>query len=138
MADPDKYISNLTVFSMNVDSGGMTAIVQITSISGPGISQEPVDVTDLDDTWKTFVVDIPDGGEVTVELIWDPETATHVDFIDMLADTVVTPCQIVYSDDGAAKYAWNGWLTNFEPTANRGEALTATATIKVTGAITVS
>ena len=97
-----------------------------------------VETSDLDSTAKTFLPDIPDYGEVTLDLQWDPETATHVDFIDMIGDTAVTPCQIVYSDDGAAKFAWNGWLQNFNRTANRGELLTATATVKITGVVTIT
>ncbi len=133
-----KSAANQSDFTMNVDSGGVTSIIQITSIVGPGISRDAIDVTDLSDTWKAFLMDIPDGGEVTLDLIWDPSHATHIDFFDMLDDDVVTPCTIVYSDAGSRTIVFSGYIQNFEPTASQGAELTATATIKVSGAVTQS
>ena len=133
-----KSIANQTDFTMNVDAGGVTTIIQVTNINGPGISRDAIDVTDLNDTWKEFLMDIPDGGEVSIDVIYDPSHATHIYFYDMLDDTAVTPCTIVYSDAGSRTVVFSGYLQNFTPQANRGESLAATFTLKVSGAVTQS
>ncbi|MCI0687121.1 MAG: hypothetical protein L0Y54_07800, partial [Sporichthyaceae bacterium] len=51
-----------------------TAIGRSTSISGPGLSRETLDVTahDSPDQWREFQGGLRDGGELTVDINYDP------------------------------------------------------------------
>lgn len=101
-------------------------------ISGPGLSRDVVETTHMGTTVaKTFEpADLYDGGEVNATIEYDgsknpPITGT--------SGAVV----IDWSGTGAGyKSTFNGFLTAFEPQAAINERMTATLTIKVTGAVT--
>lgn len=62
-----------------------SAIGQVTDISGPSVTRGDVDTTDHDDAvggggpgsgWRTFAQGIPDGGDLTFGIIFDPINKT--------------------------------------------------------------
>jgi len=73
-----------------------------------------------------------DPGEITVEMLFDPET-NPTTAISAVAETVT----VTYADPApASTMAASGFMTAFEITAPLEDRMTATATIKLTGAIT--
>lgn len=59
-----------------------TSLGDVVSITGPSLSCEPVDVTDVGSTAKAYLSPgVYDGGEVTVELNWDADLATQLALI---------------------------------------------------------
>jgi len=125
------------------DIGGTTPanveIGQIMSLSGPSISVATIETTDLADTAKTFIAGMYDGGEVTFDVAYDPDTASdpdsghHFMTTDMLAGT-----------EGYWKVEWSdgnyihakGFITSFSPTAAIDDKVTASFTVKVSGGVT--
>lgn len=61
-----------------------TSFAQITSISGPSISHDTIEVTDISDNWKQFLKNgAADGGEISVGLNMDPDpTGIHDTLMD--------------------------------------------------------
>ena len=94
----------------------------------------------MQDTTKTFIAGMVDGGEVTIEVAYDPDSDTTDDVevhteltTDMLAGTLgVWMCE--WSD--GCKVWGQGVLTAFSPTAAIDDKLTASFTVKVSGAVT--
>ena len=69
-----KYASFGTVLKR-----GATPIAQVLDISGPGLSADTEDVTSHDSTggWEEHVVTVLRTGDVSFDIEYDPNAATH-------------------------------------------------------------
>lgn len=132
---------------LKIGNGGgpetFTTIAGVTNISGPGIALDPVEVTNHSSTggWREFVGGLKDGGEITLDLNFDPAAATHdVDtgLLDDLDDRTVRNFQLVFPDTGASTWSFSALVTNFEPAAPIDGALTASVSLKLTGQPTLT
>lgn len=118
-----------------------TTIAEVTSLSGPSISRDAIDVTSMDSTngWREFIGGVIDGGEVTAEVNFLPAAATHQAVTDLLADYTQAPgsFKIVWTDSGTTEWAFSGIVTDFSPGAEIDGQLTASITIKVSASMTL-
>jgi len=117
-----------------------TAVGQLTSISGPGISNPTVDVSSLDDVARKKISGgIVDGGQVTLGLTFDADDTMH----DLIADDVIAgnggACVLTFQNGTSATTTWGftGFPTEMTPAINVGEAITADVTIDVSGTISI-
>lgn len=120
-----------------------TSIAKIHNLGGPGISKAALDVTSHDGNgWKDFVGNLKDGGEVTLELNWDPSDPTHNLATGVLGSLVnesqPTNWQIVWPDTGSTQWDFAALVTGFEGGAPVEEKLTASVTLKVSGQPTLA
>jgi hypothetical protein len=58
---------------------------QMTALTGPSISREMSDITDLDDDWRQQQGHLADGAEVTATILLDPDVAAHETVIEEVA-----------------------------------------------------
>ena len=103
------------------------------SINGPGQSREALKTSHLATTggYHTYIPDdLVEGGEVTIEVFWDPLDTYPP--ISAAAETIT----ITNNDTGSATEAFSGFVTAFEPTRTLGALMMANLTLKVGGAIT--
>ena len=119
----------------------LTAIAQVSNIGGPGLSADTEDVTTHDSTgaWEEHVVTVLRSGEVSLDLVYDPSDGSHDATSGLLAMLEDKANYLGFSLVFPGPYTWsfNGYSTGFEPGAPHDGALTATATIKITGAPTL-
>ena len=89
MAGLDGFGASLLRSDM-ASSPTYTEIANVTSISGPSISRNVYDVTAHDSTnsYMEFIGGLKDGGEISFDLNWDPENATHEALFSDLDDVV--------------------------------------------------
>ena len=119
---------------------GTVEIAQVTSISGPGISLDTVDVTEHDGSgWEEVVPTILRSGEVTLEIAYDPAETTHKNVSGGLLYDLVQRTKSAYTLTFPSLHSWtfNAYVTGFEPSAPVDGALTASVTLKITGAVTL-
>lgn len=123
-------------------SGSYVTIAQIRDVGGPKLKQDTVEVTHRDgNKWREFTGGLKDGGEVTFDVIYDPDQATHgagaaPGLVYMLQNGIVGDFQMVLPDSSPTTATFNALVTAFEPSAPMGDALTGDATLKITGAVT--
>lgn len=121
---------------------GAVEIAQVTSISGPGIALDTVDVTEHDGNgWEELVPTILRSGEITLEIAYDPAEATHKNasgglLYDLVSRTS-TAYTLTFPTTPAASWTFNAFVTGFEPSAPVDGALTASVTLKITGTVTL-
>jgi len=134
-----KYASYGTLFKR-----GATTVAAVSSVSGPGLSLDTEDVTSHDSTagWEEVVGTILRSGEVTLDLVWDPNAATHKYasgglLYDMVQRTSTT-FSIVYPSSPTVTWTFTAFVTGFEPSAPVDGALTASVTLKITGQPTLA
>jgi len=119
------------------------AVVQVSNISGPGLSLDTVDVTSHDSTggWEEVVGTILRSGEVKLDIVYDPNAATHKNaangLLAKLIAKTVAACTLVFPSTPAVTWTFNALVTGFEPSASVDGALTASVTLKISGAPTL-
>lgn len=139
-------MANYDAFGTKLRRGSATgtAVAQVTNISGPGLTADTIDVTSHDSTagYREFLQGLKDGGEVTLDLNFDPVGATHDDVSGGLLDDydsgTAVSWVITFSDAATSTWAFSGIVTGFEVEAPMDDKLSATATIKVTGQPTLT
>ncbi|MBA9002009.1 phage tail tube protein [Thermomonospora cellulosilytica] len=110
-----------------------TALANVTSIEGPGLSRETIDVTahDSPDAWMEFRGGLKDGGELSLEVNYDP--AEHDVLVADLDDDEPRDYRLVFPDPAATTWTLKLILTEFQPEAPVDDKLAASLTFKVSG-----
>ena len=131
-----------------------TALGQVTDISGPSVSRGDVDVTDHDDAvdnggdgWRTFAKGIPDGGDLTFGLIWDPINKTahgQTSGTGILSDFENTSGDLpawkvaLHTLSGTMEWVFDGYLNGASFETPLEGTHTAEITVKISGKPTLT
>lgn len=113
-------------------------LAEIRNITGPSMSREFIDSSHAGTTggYRTYIPqDLADGGEVEIEMLFDPDSDPP---IDAAAESVTITWPIPTGGTTAATWVFQGALVGFDVTAPYDDLMTATARLKVLGAITVT
>lgn len=113
-------------------------IGQVVSIAGPTGSAGEIDVTHLSSTAREFLQSLPDWGNVTLGVIWDPVTASlqHDElWDDFIAGNTVT-YQIRLSNSPQTTLTFSGFINEHPIDIAVDDKVGATITIRTTGAVT--
>lgn len=126
-------------------SATYTFIAEVTSISGPSISMDTTDVTTMESGyWREFEATLNDGGEVNLDINYVPSEATHnnsdsttAGLIYLLDNQVLRGYQLAFPQESPEYIIeFNAWMTSFEISVPVDDVVTASATLRVTGAPT--
>jgi hypothetical protein len=119
----------------------LTDIAQISSLSGPNLQADTIDVTTHDSVNATreFVSGLIDAGEFTVGLIFDPNVVTHTAMWNDLVARTSASFGLHFPTLLAMSWGFEGFVTGFGPIeAQPDGAVTTTVTIKLSGAPNVT
>ena len=128
--------ANTTTFSYDG-----TAIADIVSISAPSVSIATIDTSSIADIYRTFLGGTIDSGEMSLEVQYDPNSTSGAELEATWKATAgaaptAKECIITFSD--SSTYTFDAILTGMQVTAAMDSVVTASVTLKVTGAITVA
>lgn len=116
---------------------GATTIAAVSSLSGPALEAGTIDVTthDSPSALREFVSGLIDAGEISGELVFDPNVATHIGlWNDLIACTSAAYSVVFPHTGGVETVAFNAYVTKFGPVeAQPDGAVTAPFTLKVSG-----
>ncbi len=120
-----------------------TTIAEVTSISGPALVTDAVDTTSHDSpsNHREFIGGLKDAGEVTFDINYIPTNPTHDATGGLLADYVARTLrnfQLVFSDSGNTTWSFTAIVTGFESNEPVDAQLTASVTLRITGAPTLA
>lgn len=139
-----KYSAFGTVLRIGSTSGsGGTAIANVVSIDGPELTLETIDVTTHDSPsgFREFIGGLKDGGEVGLELAFDPANATHRNasggLLHALLNRTVLEYTLVLPSSPTVSWYFNALVTSFQTQAPIDDKLPANVTLKITGAPTI-
>ena len=124
--------------------GTSSATGNITSIEWSGIDRGSVDTSWLGTTVaRTFIpTDLYDPGELELEMDFDTQSTASAttggifDLIDAAAETITVTFPIASGDTTGGKWAASGFMTSLSMSNPLEEKVTASATFKMTGALT--
>lgn len=116
------------------------SVAYVKKLGGPSLSGDTEDVTCHDSSlsFEEVIPTILRTGEVSVDLVYDPQAVTHAatsGLIAKLQNKTLAQYQVVFP--GPYTWTFDGFSTKFEPGEPVDGALTATASLKITGAPTL-
>jgi predicted secreted protein len=118
-----------------------TTIANVTTIGGPERTRETIDVTahDSPDGWMEFIGSLKNGGEVTLEINYDPGNATH-DLDDDFEVRDPKNYQIVLLPGEADEHTWAfaGIMTQLGDEFPYDDKMARNMTVKITGKPTLT
>lgn len=128
-----------TVFQRWSTTGsGWVPLAEISSISGPSMTRDFIDVTSLDSTggYREFIAGFRDGGTVNLTMNFTRDTYQVMkdDFEDDTAQTY----EIVLPDDDNSSFEFNGLVTELPLEIPADDKVSANVTIKVVGQVTLN
>ena len=119
-------------------------VANVKSISGPGLTLDTEDVTSHDSTeaWEEVVATILRTGEISVDIVYDPNNATHknaaLGLLNDLTSRTSAAYSIVFPTTPAVTWSFTAFVTGFEPSAPVDGGLTASVSLKITGKPTIA
>ena len=119
-------------------SATYVTIFGATDIPWPSINTDTAETTDMEATsaFRTNVTTLGNLGPISFTLMYDSADATHE---QMAADAVAQTMRlykIIGTDTGAADWAFNAAVTQFEPSSPRDDVHTVAVTLTPTGVVT--
>lgn len=121
------------------DGGGsevFTVIGEVTDVSGPAEAIAAIDVTNFGSAAKEYILDIPDGGEVTVSMNFLGGDAQQQQLRTDSRSAVLRNFKLILNDDAVSPttVAFAAFIT--KPPAvkiSNGKQITADCTLKISG-----
>lgn len=114
------------------------AVGQVRDLRGPALQQDPINVTTRDDGEQDqFVGGMRDGGEVTLDVVYDPALPTQTVLREALAAGAAGMGEMQMTETGTTKpggLRFFALVTGFEPTAPMRDALAADVSVKLSHA----
>lgn len=111
-------------------------MANVTNIGGPERTRETIETTahDSPEQWREFIGGLKDGGEVTLEINYDPAELSH-DIDDDLDDTAPRNYRVVILPGTEDEHTWTlkGVMTQVGDEFPFDDKMARNITIKVTG-----
>lgn len=131
-----------TTIAVDETGGGTYTLINlVSSISSAGGGEVGErDTTVLSSTVRTNAPTIPDNGEVTFELLFDPTDTVHEAIRGYKDSPAVKNWQVTFNTTSSSKVTFAAWVKQFDG-ANAEDvdsSVTASLTLRVTGAVTWS
>lgn len=127
-----------TVFRKWDGSSDWDNIAEVTNISGPSMSRDLIEVTNLDSTsgYREFIAGFRDAGTIVVTMNYTRESLDMMkeDFEDNTAQNY----EIVLPDSESTSLEFEGLVQEMPLTISVDSQITLEVTIKITGPVTVN
>lgn len=141
MARSNAFSGVGTLFKRGVAQSSGTSfavLAEVNSISGPSMSRDTIDVTSLDSTggYREFIGGFRDAGAVSLSMNFTLATYDDI-LIDFQASTSRL-YQIVLPDTNNTTFEFSAWVTELSMEVPMDDKVTASVTLKIDGAITMS
>jgi hypothetical protein len=145
-ATPGDGTGTITARTVTATSGGtdgtevFTTVAEVTGIGGPGGSLELIDATHMEspNAFREYIASLCDSGELSLDFNFLPGNTGQRGIRTDMVNRVRRNWQLVWTDSPATTWAFGAFVTGFEPSAAIDDKLSASATLKVTGPITVT
>ena len=115
----------------------LVTIPEVINISGPDGQATLIDITNLSSTGKEYLIGLKDEGQVQLDISYVPDNAVHMVLRAAFSNRTLLPYRITFTDTVPATYwHFSAYVMGFSVSAGLDQALKATCTLKITGAIT--
>ncbi|WP_425399661.1 phage tail tube protein [Aeoliella sp.] len=133
----DRRIGNNQILSVDAAGGSsFTAVGCIRNAFSVDATRADVDVTCLGDEYDQFVAGSKAGGNLNLEILYDPNDGTSQTVADLYESGAVATWQITYSTEtgGSDTQVFAGYVNNLALNVPRNDGVAMQVGVKVTGA----
>jgi Lambda phage tail tube protein, TTP len=116
------------------------AVPQCRVMNTPDITQDYLDGTNHDSPnfFKEYVGGFKDGGDVPVEIVWNPAIAMHnTIYNDLLAQTLLT-WRVILNNATLTTFQFTAYVSKFNVPLGYDQIVTAQMSLKVTASPTLT
>lgn len=113
--------------------GTFTTIAEVSEITPPNETVNAVTYASLDSPYMKALAGIIDPGEASFEMSFVPGSSSETLIVTTLHARAVKKFRIVFPN--LATWTFDGIVTGYEPATPNDDRMTATVTIKVSGAV---
>jgi len=125
---------------LNVSDGASPesylAVGQVTSIDGPSGSAPVIDVSNLASTFREKNMGLPDEGQLTLSLQYDPDDTGQTRLKALRTGRTQGNFRVDLSDSPPTTWSFAGYVLEFSKTINIDEVVMGSVTIEIDGAVT--
>ncbi|WP_292229500.1 phage tail tube protein [Brevundimonas sp.] len=127
-------IGNGTEFQIeSATPGTFTTIAEVTDITPPNETVNPVTYATLASPYMKALAGLIDPGEASFEMTFQPGSASETLIVTTLHAREAKTFRIVFPN--LATWTFSGIVTGYEPAVPNDDRMTASVTIKVSGAV---
>ncbi len=112
-----------------------TAVKELIDFNGPDGSANEIDITNLASVAREFLMGVPDEGNYTFELNYDPTDGQQTGLQDDRANRTKRNFELLLSDTPPTKFAFAGFVKEFSTRGGVDEKISASTVIKISGAV---
>lgn len=127
-----------TVLAIETATGVFTPIARINDFSAFSGSASVIDTTSLDSTAKEKLMGLQDFGQVSINFNVIPDDAGQVALEAAKASRTLKNFKLTLNDADDTTYAFSGYVLSKTLNGAVDQKLTGSATIEISGAVTVS
>lgn len=140
-----EYAGYLTKLQRRISTGPdvYQDVAQVRDLSGPAGASDQIEVSHRGYTWRRYVGGMKDGGEVSFDIVFDPNLASHDPSVAgsmwaLLESGERSTYRIVFPGVATATTTatFDAFVSNFEISAPLEDGLTADLTLKMSGPVT--
>jgi len=112
-----------------------TTIPEMMKISGPSVKFDLLDVTshDSDGFFREYIPGLADGDNIAGDFNWRPSNEVHILLRENSYARTLTNIKTIFPDDSDNTVDTSAYIANISPSADIGQVLKASLTLKVTG-----
>lgn len=116
-----------------------TYVAEVVSITPPGMTRDTVEVTHLesDGMWKEYIPSLKDAGEASITINYVPAVAAS-DALMTAFNTDSAQSFTILFPSGTVKMTFSAIVTGYEIGDLVDDKMSATFTVKATGAVTLA
>lgn len=121
--------------SVGASPSSFSIIANVVDFSGPGGQASVIDITNLASVAREKRMGLPDEGQLTMNLLLDPDNATHQALRDARKNR--TPCEfrITLTDGTPTTLTFAGFVLGFVTNVAVDDVVKAAITIEINGPV---
>lgn len=127
-----------TKFFWSTSTAQSTAqlVGEIVDFNGPGGAAAVIDVTHLGSTAKEKMMGLPDEGQVSMSVNYNPTDAGHVALISDRSSRTMRKALIKFNDTATHAAVFDGWCLQYSIQGAVDAKVQANIVIEISGAVT--
>lgn len=113
-----------------------STIANVTDFSGPGGQASVIDITNLASTAREKRMGLPDEGQLTFNVLLDPDAATHQSLRDARKNRTKCEFRVTLTDGTPTTLTFFGYVLGFTVGGAVDDVVKAAITIEIDGTVT--
>lgn len=122
-------------YSIGASPSNFLPLNNITGFKGPGGAAAVIDITNLASVAKEKMMGLPDEGQFTLDINFDPDDAGHIALRNARGVRTPIELRVTFTDSTPATAVFAGYVLGFEISGAVDQQIKAALTIEINGPV---